>query len=458
MCCLGFVSASMLQAATGTEEKLEKLRSVYDSSLKKCETQYVTRKQNWPEQYLASLDGLRQKFQKAGNLDGWSAVDKEIKRFRNAGTITKQDIDSAPEFINAVQSQYQGFDKTAEQDKSKQILALRDKYVAYLTNIQTSLTKDGRIEEALMVKSEVERVNKSGAVTAAEFMLAASTPQEPESGVSDEPAKPQPKATPDKPATEKAAEPVKTSIGAIIYPAGTHPPSDNNMVYKRSSLSRTDRSTLSAGLSVNCWEGGKRSSSTRSYSSSYSSYSSTRKSTSESRRIRLSIGASQTGVEFPLLHVYTEFFTKPARAVAGRIKPARSTAHHVKLENIGKPSVYIDLPTFSATSQRTSGYYGRSTTGSGFYGCAISVFDGDGKFLFQGATLSQLKDYACSEAPNFSKQEIHDEYQRARDKYYELGRAYSASPNDPQLKAAYREAYNAYNAARKAYENISSSQ
>lgn len=451
---LAFVTGTcLLNAATETDKKLQQLRSVFDNSLKKSEKKCTAMTEGWPQQYLDTLKAHQEKLQREGNLEGWSALNKEIKRFGNSRTISQKDMESAPKFIQAIQNRFHNVEKTAEMEKCKEVLELRDKYVAYLTRMKTSLTKQNQIESALKVNTEIKRINKSAAVMTAEFMSAESAA----SGSSGSTEAAPPETTePKTPAVKQPIEPQKTASGVIVYPAGKHPPPDKNKVYKRLALSRTARSSLSGGVSVSCWKDSKVSSSTQRSSSYYSSYSYKTRSTSDNHRLRLAIRTTQSELKFPEIHVYTEFYVKPRQTGRGRVNPSRARSNHVKLANVGKSSIYIDLPTFSASSRTSSGYYSNSTSGSEYYGCVVSVFDPDGKFLYQGASASQLRDHARTSAPNLNKEEIRMAYEQAKTEYYSARSAYYASPQDKAVLSSYHKARDTYYAARAEYDNISS--
>ena len=73
--------------AAGT--KLEQLRNSYENALKKIKLEAINKTNEAPLAYLNALEGLQKKKQMAGDLDGWQAVSKEIKRFQDDGLCPK---------------------------------------------------------------------------------------------------------------------------------------------------------------------------------------------------------------------------------------------------------------------------------------------------------------------------------------------------------------------------------
>ena len=122
-----------------------------------------------PVKYMRDLDTLRAKFQEAGDLDGLLAVKKEIERYRKAKAEEADPFETVPEMTPSVivfapaelrklQTQYVSSFTEAAVTLKNGISERGEKYLSQIKSLQTALTKAGKIDEAIAVRNEYDRV------------------------------------------------------------------------------------------------------------------------------------------------------------------------------------------------------------------------------------------------------------------------------------------------------------
>ncbi len=132
---------------------------------------YVAATNRIPTKYVRDLEALRTKFQEAGDLDGLLAVKKEIDRYRKIRTeeadpfeavpeMTADVIVAAPAELRKLQEQYVSSFAEAAATLKNSIFERGEKYRAQIKAMQTALTKAGKIDEAIAVRNEGDRVAK----------------------------------------------------------------------------------------------------------------------------------------------------------------------------------------------------------------------------------------------------------------------------------------------------------
>ena len=124
-----------------------------------------------PAKYKRDLEALQAKFQKAGDLDGLLAVKKEIERYQKAiageadpfetvPEMTANVIVASPPELRKLQEQYVASFTEAAVALKKSIADRGDTYRSQIKAAQTALTKAGKIEEAIAVRNESDRIAK----------------------------------------------------------------------------------------------------------------------------------------------------------------------------------------------------------------------------------------------------------------------------------------------------------
>jgi hypothetical protein len=124
-----------------------------------------------PATHSNQMVALQKKLQDAGDLDGYLAVNQEIKRFCDAikaepdpfediSEMPKSALVELPDALRAMQDQYIKAYKDKGDLRNKNLEGLYRNYITQLETLKTDLTIKGRIPEAVIVKKEAERLRK----------------------------------------------------------------------------------------------------------------------------------------------------------------------------------------------------------------------------------------------------------------------------------------------------------
>jgi hypothetical protein len=224
------VITGLLLGAGAAQEDVAALRQKYEASLGSLEDARKVKRRAWPEEYRADLGTLQKRKQVAGDLEGWQAVQAEIKRFRESQEIPESGLVSEPADLRALQERHRGVLTDYEAEHARKVLVLTGRYVERLEAMKTSLTKAGRIEDALATKAEIGRANTCAPVTAAKFVLAdVGSKRDPDPGTA---AK-----SPARPAAVTVLG--QAPVGVQVFSGGKTPPASRLLNVKPASLMPT---------------------------------------------------------------------------------------------------------------------------------------------------------------------------------------------------------------------------
>ena len=134
-----------------------------------AQTAYTAATNRIPAKYARDLEVLQAKFQEAGDLDALLAVKKEIERYRRAKAEEADPFETVPEMpsdvivaepaeLRQLQERYVESFTEAAADFKKGISESGDRLRAQIKAAETSLTKAGKIEEAIAMRNAGVRV------------------------------------------------------------------------------------------------------------------------------------------------------------------------------------------------------------------------------------------------------------------------------------------------------------
>ena len=148
-----------------------KLGEHFRVDVAKVAQQYAEAIKNLPAVQQTQLQALQKKLQEGGDLDGYLAVAKEIKRFAEALKAEPDPFEKIPELpdsalvnkpdaLRGLQDQYIKAHKDKLDVRDKRVEDLAHAYITQLESLKADLTIKGRIREAIVVKKESERIRK----------------------------------------------------------------------------------------------------------------------------------------------------------------------------------------------------------------------------------------------------------------------------------------------------------
>lgn len=123
------------------------------------------------EQYTKSLEALQTRVQKKGDLDSVEAVMTESERFSKEKTVSEAVSKDGFSDLKDLQLSYMRRARTLNTAKARRILSLADNYYGALAELQTDLTRQGKLEEAAQAREDKRSVKDSLDVIAAQTML-----------------------------------------------------------------------------------------------------------------------------------------------------------------------------------------------------------------------------------------------------------------------------------------------
>jgi len=117
--------------------------------------------------YLRKLEKLQKETQATGDLQAVLAIQKEIEAVREAGQPPDEPVARQPSGLAQARRIYRRAREKIEKRIAPRRAALQRKYAADLAALQQTLTREGRLDDALAVKREAQLVREEiGRVTA----------------------------------------------------------------------------------------------------------------------------------------------------------------------------------------------------------------------------------------------------------------------------------------------------
>jgi hypothetical protein len=167
--------ALVLDAAAVTNEKaldISNFRMAYRKALVEIDAEAENATKLVDNAYLNDLIQLADKFQKAGDLDGWEAVNAEQKRLVQKGEGPVVDANTP---FKPAWDKYAAAQEKTGLNRARQTLTLANRYVATLETLKKKLTQDGSFSLAREAKDEQDAIAQFPEVVAANAFVAGHT-------------------------------------------------------------------------------------------------------------------------------------------------------------------------------------------------------------------------------------------------------------------------------------------
>jgi hypothetical protein len=407
--------ACFAQSQPSSAEKTVDLKTLQDSyakSIQKVDGDNTSAAQNLLATYVKEVQKIQQTVQKAGDLDGLTAVNRELERFKTEQTVPDEPDASTPDAIKKVQFGYKTAVAKNNLENNRKIVSVTKQYLERLNSLQMNLTKSGKVDEALDVNAEVKRVQGDGKFTSAEFAVAAAETEKQPAKKDNQPPEKQPpadqaKKTPNTETSDKTGK-AKTAADssdteATIYDGKPFPDALGKNNYKDMRLVGSDRITGTPKISITAALATENN--MQSSSSSYWGGVERTKHGSMAYQLRLILkSAIKTySVDDPTLVV--QYFSKNV-VTSGKSNPALIEAKKFTLPRLdGTRNVGVDLPPVSLESssyRNTDGYWGNSessASGRELYGFIVSIFDSSGALVAQSGSNNTLRKLGVNKVP-----------------------------------------------------------
>ncbi len=451
-----FVQPS-LSAADGVPAELGPLQGIFDSHLQTIEMEHRLAMAAWRDSYRTELESLQGRYQQAGDLNGWRAIDEEITRFRARPEIPAESSETLPEVVRSLHAAYRQRISTVEIDRSRRIAQLTDSYFRRLQGLQIERTRAGNMTDALAFNNEIARVRELPVVAA---ITASMAEREAEAAQGEGGAEVQ--AGAEEPGRPPGAS--RLPEGVRIH-AGMSAPRIPDLTFRPYSLSITEPLRLARNLTVRA----ERAQSTeiKRSTSSYYYYSSRTRSGSMHSFLRLGFRSPTVNQSCEGARLLVEFYGRSLGARSSRIVPQSIGTQFFELPTIDSSQwVFVDLPPVSvhSSSYSYSSLSSSSRSGTEYYGSVISVFGANNELLYQAFSAPALASLAPTELPR--RLAVQDEVEVARLRMDAARNAreqrrvewHEALRNTPRgadaAYAAYQESMREYNEAQSEYYRL----
>lgn len=146
------------------QEELVALREGSDALRRELESldhQAQDSLREWPDQYIAALKTLSHAFQQEGNFNALEVAVAELSRFEEMNTLAAEDVVDYPEGIRQTQSAFLERSQAITRTRDEAKLNAYKNYISGLELLKSNLTKEGRLELAAAVNSELRVIQKS---------------------------------------------------------------------------------------------------------------------------------------------------------------------------------------------------------------------------------------------------------------------------------------------------------
>lgn len=198
------VTATVITAA---ERSLDSLKQTYETEVQKIENVHEVQLSKLLDTYGRSLDKAVGMLKKNGDPDAVLQALAEKKRFENDRAVPTEADSKLPRLLQDVQASYLKAVGKIDAEKAQAMADLTPNYIAALERLMKALTAQEKLDLALNVKAEKERV---------EFILADIKTRLRKQAA----ARPRSRITEPKPKSELMAKgklPASLSKGLVLY-------------------------------------------------------------------------------------------------------------------------------------------------------------------------------------------------------------------------------------------------
>jgi hypothetical protein len=172
-------------SASAQQADLGKLKKQYDDSILVIEIETAQSQSALVTAYTNEINVLRNKTQKAGDLDKLKTILAEVARVQAEQTLpsTLPDVSE----LKAIGAAYQQCCQEAKIRRAQRIVALASQYDKALDTLQRRLTQEGKLDDATAVQAERQTLPASEPLATARTLLRTTqgTAQPPASGLTE---------------------------------------------------------------------------------------------------------------------------------------------------------------------------------------------------------------------------------------------------------------------------------
>ncbi|MFP6903568.1 MAG: hypothetical protein VCG02_00005, partial [Verrucomicrobiota bacterium] len=199
--------------------KAEITRLKYDEQLAQILVKQEGRINELMGKYANELDRMNAIYRQASNLEGVLAVMGEIERVKSERSISAEQINQTHPELASLQNKVLGYYGVIRKAEAEKIVRLALAFRRSMKSLQTQLTREGKITEAVVTKEMIEDILEGNDyVSAKEYLVAKPAPPVDSAG------SPAHAGDGDDPPPDGEAEEEGPRFGQVtIYPKGSEP-------------------------------------------------------------------------------------------------------------------------------------------------------------------------------------------------------------------------------------------
>jgi len=163
--------AAPLPTEAGKIDALAAAQAQYQKAFADVEASHLQKVTRWAEAYFDDMELLMERLQRAGDFEGWEAARQELERFDADRAVQEDALVDSPAELLSLQTRYVKMLSRHQLEKSRQILTNSQNHINRLTALQKRLTMQKKMDQALVVNTEIRRIKLSPEVTAAEIAV-----------------------------------------------------------------------------------------------------------------------------------------------------------------------------------------------------------------------------------------------------------------------------------------------
>ncbi len=349
-------------AASTNSPSLDELKKQYEAIFADLQRQDHDSAKIIKQRYLNGLAALEESLQAAGNkLSAVLAVHGEKERFEQSGTMPDSALAAGLPALRKLQETWRAQTDAWPREQAQRVVATSERYLQCLANLQKTLAARNDAAGVEAVKASKEKLLSNKMVRQALELVQTSKPETP---IGKEPVAPEPVTPVTAPATIVEVGDYK------FYPQGKEP-SLKNLQSWRMDFPSSDRRSAQFFYDVHL-----------SVIIDKSARSVTPRITVAAKNHDIPAGSK----------LVLEYFI---RSMGRTATVSREKAESISLPKIVRGQAY----TVDSKGVNLAHYFWYSSSGREFYGLIISMFDDDGKLLFQQCGPTTLASQCAAAKP-----------------------------------------------------------
>jgi|GEM_PF-6327384 len=356
---------------------IEARRQAVEKQIQDILKPHESQRAEWSAQYLGRLRKLQKQLQEAGDLDGWMAVKKEMRRFDESPVLGRENLSGDSPKLRQLQEESLKEWGDASYYVVRRVVLAVQAFDDELAPLQKQLTTAGDIEQALKVKAARDRISALPEVVDAFNTVQAWEQEAAKQKTSLEHE--QPKNAPPPAASTNAPPPA-----APLVVVSRKLPDSAPVTFRKSQLSKTWHSPDNHNIIVVMDAGGnddvRREGNV------------VRK--TETAFFRIALHTSSASGQLHDIKVMAQAFGMDLSG-GKKIMPVQASRYVTPLDQLDNEDVFLVYPPVMFNCEKWPSH----ESGQEFYGVAVTVFDSHGEVLYQGTTRRGLESFALTTLP-----------------------------------------------------------